>query len=570
MMPKGNNALVFLLLLLMNGSLLTASIPLTSSITDGFNDSLREWVRKSTPCTNNELKKVVIDAGHGGKDPGGMGDNSMEKHITLSIARLLAIGIRTNYPDVEVIMTRSDDTFIPLYKRADIANKTGADLFISIHANIMPGSKATYGTETFVMGQHVAEQNLRVAKRENASILLEGGDVTANYGYDPSSTEGHIMLSMVQHAFLDRSILFAEAVESEFKAAGRKSRGVKQAGFVVLKATTMPAVLVETGFMSNPNEESFLLSDAGQQKQATSLLNAFGKYYMAVSGNRNAPVAATSPIPRVIAYYVTAPTSQVRTVKSSNGPAWVPDTPRPAVYVPRSTTTTTIFAKEVDLSPTTQRQWTAKGVSPEPLTYNTALPAAPTPNSGYSRPTPAGGIPLTPATPSVLSTSRSVGVTYSSVLAKEVELAFTRSGNRVIPGTTGNLYTYAPPISQPDSSIDGKYKFGEAARRKEDSRPKGIDLSKISDTELLYAVQIIASKRDLDLSIPEFQRVPYPILKVQEGGWNKYQVRQLPTATAAKQARSRIKKSGFNEAMIVVYMNGKRLTPSSVNYLLER
>ncbi|MEM6770525.1 MAG: N-acetylmuramoyl-L-alanine amidase, partial [Bacteroidota bacterium] len=236
-MPKGINARILVFVCLLCGGYMMATPARTSPDLAAFNESLRDWVGKSTPIPLNGLQKVVIDAGHGGKDPGGMGKNSHEKHIALSIARLLAIGIRTNYPDVEVIMTRSDDTFIPLYERAEIANKAGADLFISIHANIMPGSAATYGTETFVMGQHVAEENLRVAKRENAAILLESGDVTTNYGYDPNSPEGHIMMTMQQHAFLERSILFAEAVERQFASSGRKSRGVKQAGFVVLKAT---------------------------------------------------------------------------------------------------------------------------------------------------------------------------------------------------------------------------------------------------------------------------------------------------------------------------------------------
>jgi N-acetylmuramoyl-L-alanine amidase len=194
----------------------------TSSGTDVFNLSLKDGTGKSTTAEysiqisevriqnaisflpkfcglNPELFTVVLDAGHGGKDPGGMGKNSEEKAIALEIAQLLAIGIRTNFPKVEVIMTRSDDTFVPLYERAQIANNAGADLFVSIHANIMPGSSVTYGTETFVMGQHVAEHNLAVAKRENASILLED-NVQQNYGYDPNSDEGHIMMSTFQHA----------------------------------------------------------------------------------------------------------------------------------------------------------------------------------------------------------------------------------------------------------------------------------------------------------------------------------------------------------------------------------
>ncbi|MFK8160984.1 MAG: N-acetylmuramoyl-L-alanine amidase, partial [Lewinella sp.] len=211
-MPRVYYALITILFLFPS---MTASGAFASPSATVFNVTLSENAGKSTQAVLNPVQKVVIDAGHGGKDPGGMGKNSQEKHIALKIAQLLAIGIRTNFPDVEVIMTRADDTFIPLYERAAIANREGADLFISIHANIMPGSSATYGTETFVMGQHVAKHNLAVAKRENASILLED-NVQENYGYDPNSDQGHIMMSMFQHAFLERSILFAELVENEF------------------------------------------------------------------------------------------------------------------------------------------------------------------------------------------------------------------------------------------------------------------------------------------------------------------------------------------------------------------
>ncbi|MEL6143719.1 MAG: N-acetylmuramoyl-L-alanine amidase, partial [Bacteroidota bacterium] len=273
-----------------------------SPLLTSFNDTLRVhregWGAKATvKPPYNRLQTVVIDAGHGGKDPGGMGANSREKHIVLSIAQLLANKIRANHPSIKVIMTRTDDTFIPLHERAAIANRNRADLFISIHANIMPGSRATFGTETFVMGQHVSEHNLRVAKRENAAILLEA-DYEQNYDYDPNSDEGHILMSMYQNAFLDQSILFADLVERHFAhTASRKSRGVKQAGFVVLKETTMPSVLVETGFMSNPKEEKYLLSLVGQQELANAIYEAFAAYRRLLeTGEPPALVAANTEL----------------------------------------------------------------------------------------------------------------------------------------------------------------------------------------------------------------------------------------------------------------------------------
>jgi N-acetylmuramoyl-L-alanine amidase len=232
------------------------------------------------------IKTVVIDPGHGGHDPGCSGSNSREKHIALAIGKKLAASLRGQFPDLNVIMTRDSDVFIPLHKRAAIANRNNADLFISIHCNYIRGSRATWGSETYVMGLHTAEHNLDVAKRENAAILLED-DYEKNYDYDPNSPEGHILLSMFQNAYLEQSILFAKMVEDKFhNQAQRKSRGVKQAGFVVLKETAMPSVLVETGFLSNYKEEKFLKTGEGQAVIANSILSAFDDYKtMVETGN---------------------------------------------------------------------------------------------------------------------------------------------------------------------------------------------------------------------------------------------------------------------------------------------
>lgn len=226
-----------------------------------------------------KVTRVVIDAGHGGSDPGAKGKNSVEKEITLSIALKLGDMIRSRFPEVEVFQTRTTDVFIPLFRRIQFANEQNADLFISVHCNFISNTR-TRGTETFVMGLHRADDNLEVAKRENASILLEQ-NYEANYeGYDPNSPEGHIMLSMYQNNYLDKSIEFAAAVEREFGSHMlSKSRGVKQAGFAVLRRASMPAVLVESGFLSNDTDEAFLVSQEGQSQVAESVTRAFAGFY---------------------------------------------------------------------------------------------------------------------------------------------------------------------------------------------------------------------------------------------------------------------------------------------------
>lgn len=230
---------------------------------------------------NNEgkLKKVVIDAGHGGKDPGCVGKIINEKKVALNIALKLGSYIKQNMPEVEVIYTRDGDYFIELNERAAIANRANADLFISIHANAQPKGSNVYGTETFVMGLHRSDANLEVAKRENSVIKYEDNFESQYDGFDPNDPSSYIALALMQSANLDQSLYFAAKVEDQFKnRVGRSSRGVKQAGFLVLYKTTMPSVLIEAGFLTNRNEEKFLATDQGQDYMASAIYRAFKEY----------------------------------------------------------------------------------------------------------------------------------------------------------------------------------------------------------------------------------------------------------------------------------------------------
>lgn len=255
------------------------------------NESPKEAVVKhfiNNTANHNNLAdpfdKIVIDAGHGGKDPGCSGSHAKEKVIALDIAKRLGKMLNAYHPEIEVIYTRETDVFIPLNKRIDMANKHQADLFISIHCNYVPHGKAR-GTETYVMGLHRAEDNLEVAKRENSVILLETDYKKTYQGYDPYSPEGHILLSMVQNAHLEQSISIASKIEDSFGSRTRlKSRGVKQAGFVVLREATMPSILVETGFLSNSIDEAYLKSEVGQKEVASSIVKAITEYKIEIEG----------------------------------------------------------------------------------------------------------------------------------------------------------------------------------------------------------------------------------------------------------------------------------------------
>jgi len=233
---------------------------------------------------------VVIDAGHGGRDPGAVGAKAKEKNINLSVALRTGKYIGDNLKDVKVIYTRDDDTFIGLAERAEFANKNKADLFISIHSNAMTDKRFT-GAETYVLGQTMDEANLQVAMKENSVITLEQGYETKYEGFDPNSVESYIIFSLMQNTYLRQSTELATMIQSQFRdRVGRKDRGVRQAGFQVLWRTTMPSVLVELGFITNAEEEKFLVSEQGQDYLASAIFRAFRDYKQAIdsrSGIRN-------------------------------------------------------------------------------------------------------------------------------------------------------------------------------------------------------------------------------------------------------------------------------------------
>lgn len=227
------------------------------------------------------IKTVVIDAGHGGKDPGCHGASAHEKNVCLSMALMLGENIKQNYPGIKVVYTRDKDVFVELDERAKIANKNNADLFICIHANA--AGPAAYGAETYVLGLHRTESQQKIAERENSTIYLEedGGEKYKDFDLSPDAI---IARQLQLSVFLDQSINFASKLQTEFKSIGRYDRGVKQAGFLVLYKTTMPSVLIETGFLTNPKEEQYLADKESQKKMADAMFAAFENYKNELEG----------------------------------------------------------------------------------------------------------------------------------------------------------------------------------------------------------------------------------------------------------------------------------------------
>jgi len=234
-----------------------------------------------TNALSSETEKkwvIVIDAGHGGKDPGAVGKFSYEKDIVLAVALKTGEMIKKNIKNVKIIYTRENNTFVELGERADIANRNKADLFISIHANGNPSSNAR-GTETYIMGLSKDEANLQVAMKENEVILLEKDYTTKYEGFDPKSPESYIIFTLMQNVFREQSTYLASLIQNQYKErVNRADRGVQEAGFYVLFMTTMPSVLTEIGFITNPAEEKYINSSEGQEYLSSAIFRACRDY----------------------------------------------------------------------------------------------------------------------------------------------------------------------------------------------------------------------------------------------------------------------------------------------------
>lgn len=222
---------------------------------------------------------IVIDAGHGGKDPGAIGARLKEKDINLRVALALGKLIEQHMANTKVVYTRKSDVFVDLDQRAAIANRNKADLFISIHTNASAGSKTARGTETYTLGMHRAASNLEVAKRENSAIILEANYTEKYEGFNPKSSESYIIFELMQDEYMKQSVNLASRIQEQFAStAKRVNRGVFQAGFLVLHATCMPSVLVELGYITTPEEENYLATDRSTAQLSQSIFNSIKQY----------------------------------------------------------------------------------------------------------------------------------------------------------------------------------------------------------------------------------------------------------------------------------------------------
>jgi N-acetylmuramoyl-L-alanine amidase len=308
----------------------------------------------------NKKFTLVIDAGHGGTDAGAVGSLTKEKHINLNVALAFGRLVERNCPDVRVIYTRKTDVFIPLHTRADIANRNKADLFISIHTNALPKGRISRGLETYTLGMHRAADNLEVAQRENEVILYETDYKQRYQGFDPRSSESYIMFEFMQDRNMAQSVELAKCVQRRTCAsADRQNKGVKQAGFLVLRETSMPSCLIELGFISTPDEERFLHSASGVEQLGRGIYQAFVDYRNKYDKNIRVPYKAESSKEKV-----DIPT--VVPQKEQPAPVVVPQKVEPAPVVVQQDTVKTVVETPQPTVPVVQQD-TVKVQAPAPV-----------------------------------------------------------------------------------------------------------------------------------------------------------------------------------------------------------
>lgn len=283
---------------------------------------------------DSKFSTLVIDAGHGGKDPGCSWGDHLEKDLNLRVALAFGAMVEEAYPEVKVIYTRKDDRFIELHQRGDIANRAGADLFISIHTDAV-GNNEAHGSSTYIMGDDKSEKNLAVARRENSVIVMEG-DYEAKYeGYNPNSAESFIIFSLMQYAYSEESMIFAQMVQKHYaKNTPIVDRGARQGPYLVLWRTAMPSVLTEMGFMTNKHDRDYLHSEEGERQVAKALFDAFSEYRTRYNARVEEASQPAAPAPKPVAKPAPAPKPTPKPAEKPAAPAPKPtEQPKPSVAV---------------------------------------------------------------------------------------------------------------------------------------------------------------------------------------------------------------------------------------------
>lgn len=463
---------------------------------------------------------LVIDAGHGGHDAGAVGAYSKEKDINLKVALAFGRLVENNCPDVKVVYTRKTDVFIPLQRRADIANNNKADLFVSVHTNALPAGRQAYGSETYTLGMARANANLAVAKRENSVITLESDYKSTYQGFDPNKAESYVIFEFMQDKFMKQSVDLATCIQRQYASAGRPNKGVHQAGFLVLRNTSMPSVLTELGFITTPSEEAYLNSQQGVTELSRSIYNGFLAY-------RRMHQRGVNDIPANLPLQVAAANDVAQKPVNANGK----DTPS---------------AKEVAVVPV-EAVPTARIVKPD-ADKNEEKPVTETrrPSQPKTRPVTAQAAPVRkveePAakrTPAVAN--KPVATHKQSATPKQ---------------------NAAAKSTAKDKDTD-KAKGKQTASKKESPKEtKGKDTKKErvgarAKQRVTYRIQVGAGKKEIAANDPQFKGLD--VTRVKEGALYKYYYGTYHTYAEAQKAQKTVK-AKLPAAYIVATVAGKSVT----------
>ncbi len=541
---------------------------------------------------------LVIDAGHGGHDAGAVGAYSKEKDINLRVALAFGKLVEENCHNVKVVYTRKTDVFIPLQRRADIANNNKADLFISVHTNALPAGRLAYGSETYTLGMARANANLAVAKRENAVITLENDYKTTYQGFDPNKAESYVIFEFMQDKYMKQSVDLASCIQKQYVSTGRPNKGVHQAGFLVLRNTSMPSVLTELGFITTPAEETYLNSQQGVMELSRSIYNGFLAYLrMHEKGvhdiPENLPTRMTADLPKPKVSEPLAEPSNFNNSEAAVVPvATVPttriiETPNDndvALISRRSNNAKHSTAKHATPKAEPKREVEAKEKAPTNHTKEKSKPqenTTKTKEAAQSKNTLTKG-KETPKSKDVASTSKVQGNTTRAKEASNTKKEQANSSKPTSKESTPNskskdapkeIKSKATTTNKSKNKVENNSKtsLSKTSKKNETTLAKGKTQQRTNDKtnetkkasktsakqKVNYRIQVGAGKTEISTTDAQFKGLS--ISRVKEGTLYKYYYGSY-TSYADAQKALRTVKTKLSSAYVVATVNGRSVS----------
>ncbi len=501
---------------------------------------------------------LVIDAGHGGHDAGAVGAYSKEKDINLRVALAFGKLVEENCPDVKVIYTRKRDVFIPLQTRADIANRNKADLFISVHTNALPAGRLAYGSETYTLGMARANANLAVAKRENSVITLESDYKSTYQGFDPNKAESYVIFEFMQDKFMKQSVDLASAIQKQYVNAGRPNKGVHQAGFLVLRNTSMPSVLTELGFITTPAEENYLNSERGTTELSRSIYNGFLTYrrmheHGANDIPQNLPSKADARVDTPVTQNNGETNNNTPQTPANNGEvAVVPVAAVPTARMIPEAATNEYTPQSVRSNNRSQRQ----KVAHENQMVKVVTPKAETPKAtSTSKPKEVKKEVEKPKTPTktvakpvaTSSTTRNTKEHTNKTKANDTK---SKQDDKKATGKHDNKNT-----KQQDAKLNANNKHATDKSKQTTANKKTSPTA--TKTKVTYRIQVGAGKAQIDTKDAQFKGLN--VTRVKEGSMNKYFYGTYHSYADAQKALKTVR-AKVSAAYIVAYVGGKAVS----------